>query len=69
MEALTGTSTKPSFLVWDKVYQKLSDAEDAKWLLRAADLAVPRLEGELGKQYHLRCVSASTYFFLCVCST
>lgn len=54
VDALTGTSTKPSFLIWDKVYQKLTEAEDAQWLLRAADLVVPKLEADLLKHQHLR---------------
>ena len=61
-ELLLGTSTKPSFVVWDKVYQKLSDADDARWLLRAAHLALLTLETELGRQpsarYVLCCVDA-----------
>lgn len=56
MDALMGTPTKPSFLVWDKVYQKLSDAEDMRWLLRTADLAVPKLESELVKHQSQRYV-------------
>ena len=56
VELLMGTSAKPSFLIWDKVYQKLSEAEDARWLLRATDLAVPRLESELVKHQNTRCV-------------
>lgn len=55
-DVLMGTSTKPSFLIWDKIYQKLSEPEDALWLLRAADLAVPRLESELLKHQNLRYV-------------
>lgn len=46
---------KPSFLLWDKVYQKVNE-EDAAWLLRAVDLALPRLESELAKHLHLRYV-------------
>lgn len=53
-EVLTATTTRPSFLVWDKVYQKLSEAEDTLWLLRAADLAVPTLASELAKHAHQR---------------
>lgn len=56
-DLLTGTATKPSFLIWDKVYQKLSEVEDTHWLLRAADLAVPKLESELVKNQNLRYVS------------
>lgn len=34
------TGTKPSFLLWDKVYQKLTDIEDQTWLLRASEAAL-----------------------------
>ncbi|KAL4249154.1 TOG domain-containing protein [Abortiporus biennis] len=35
MQSLLATGSKPSFLLWDKVYQKLSDVEDETWLLHA----------------------------------
>lgn len=57
VDVLVGTTTKPSFLIWDKVYQKLSDADDARWLLRATHLALPTLVSELVKHLHLRYVS------------
>ena len=53
---LMGTSTKPSFLIWEEVYEKVSEVKDARWLLHATDLAVPRLESELAKHQILRCV-------------
>lgn len=56
-DMLMGTPTKPSFLVWDKVYQKLSEADDMRWLLRATDLAVPKLESELVKHQNQRYLS------------
>ena len=42
-DVLMGRSPKPSFLIWEEVYQKLSEVEDARWLCRATDLAVSRL--------------------------
>lgn len=56
MDVLVGTPAKPSFLIWDKVYQKLSEPDDFLWLLRAAHLAVPRLESDLFKHQNLRYV-------------
>ncbi|KAH7883448.1 armadillo-type protein [Phlebopus sp. FC_14] len=65
-DALTGTSTKPSFLVWDKVYQKITDAEEETWLLRATDRAVERLEAELLKSKSLRVQIGSIFIHLSV---
>ncbi|KAF8553713.1 ARM repeat-containing protein [Imleria badia] len=66
VDTLVGTSTKPSFLIWDKVYQKLSDADDARWLLRATDLAVPTLASELVKHQHLRVAFGAVWVHLAV---
>lgn len=40
LQAIPTVSVKPSFLLWDKVYQKATDPEDEKWLLRATDAAL-----------------------------
>jgi hypothetical protein len=40
---------KPSFLLWDKVYQKLTDAEEEAWLLRAVESTAIFFSTELGK--------------------
>lgn len=53
-QTVTGTSTKPSFLLWDKVYQKLTSAEDEVWLLRALNAALSALKAELKKNESLR---------------
>ncbi|KAG1832884.1 armadillo-type protein [Suillus subalutaceus] len=54
IEALTGTQAKPSFIISDKIYQKLTDVEDELWLLRAANLSLFRLKNELAKSDQLR---------------
>lgn len=54
VDALTGTAAKPSFLMWDKVYQKITDMDDETWLLRAIDLVLDRLSTELTKSENLR---------------
>jgi hypothetical protein len=33
---IAGTSAKPSFLLWDKVWSKVNDPVEEIWLLRAA---------------------------------
>ncbi|THU98405.1 ARM repeat-containing protein [Dendrothele bispora CBS 962.96] len=47
LQAITTTSAKPSFLIWEKVYQKLTDAEDEKWLLRACDASLIYFQSEM----------------------
>ena len=37
LQSLLNTGAKPSFILWDKVYQKLTDVEDEVWLLRASE--------------------------------
>ena len=47
-QIVAGSSAKPFFLVWDKVYQKLNSEDDEKWLVRATEpvfeVLVPNLE-------------------------
>jgi hypothetical protein len=50
------SSAKPSFLFSDKVYTKLSGAEDETWLLRATEVTFAFLNQYLGKSEALRCV-------------
>ncbi|KAG2115671.1 armadillo-type protein [Suillus cothurnatus] len=54
IEVLTGTQAKPSFVISDKIYQKLVDVEDQLWLLRVANLSLFRLKNELAKSEQLR---------------
>ncbi|KAL0955554.1 hypothetical protein HGRIS_001793 [Hohenbuehelia grisea] len=53
IQGLFASTTKPSFLVWDKVYQKVTEPEDEKWLLRALEVVVtnvpPKVAVELAK--------------------
>jgi hypothetical protein len=37
---LTATGVKPSFLIWEKVYQKLTTTDEETWLLRASEKAL-----------------------------
>lgn len=48
------SSSKPSFLLWDKVYQKLTTADDEMWLLRALESAVIFFNGQLLKNEQAR---------------
>ena len=47
---------KPSFLVWDKVYQKLTDVEEEIWLLRAIESTATFFSAELEKFEQLQFV-------------
>lgn len=47
IHSLVTVGAKPSFLLWDKVYQKLNAVEDETWLLRAAEAALSYFQGEL----------------------
>lgn len=54
LQAISTVSVKPSFLLWDKVYQKATDPEDEKWLLRATDAALLFFKAEATKNESLR---------------
>ena len=48
--------SKPSFLVWDKVYQKLTDDEEETWLLRAVESTATFFSAEVAEAEQLRFV-------------
>ncbi|TFY83754.1 hypothetical protein EWM64_g252 [Hericium alpestre] len=60
------SSSKPSFLLWDKVYQKATSVEEQTWLLRAAESASLFFHKELGKNEHLRTQIGLTLLHLAV---
>ncbi|KAL4068779.1 armadillo-type protein, partial [Scleroderma yunnanense] len=64
VESLAGTAIKPSFLIWDKVYQRITDADDEMWLLRATDLVLHHLSPELAKNENLRVHIGSIFIHL-----
>ncbi|KAH7929550.1 ARM repeat-containing protein [Leucogyrophana mollusca] len=66
VESLTGTLTKPSFLLWDKVYQKITEPAEEIWLLRAADALFDFLRSDLSKNEHLRSQLGSIFLHLTV---
>lgn len=41
-------SPKPSFLLWDKVYRKVTAAEDQVWLLRALEALLRTEQQKIG---------------------
>lgn len=54
IQSLVTSSTKPSFLLWDKVYQKVTDVEDENWFLRACNATLQFFESELAKSENFR---------------
>lgn len=57
IQSLSVAAPKPSFLLLDKVYQKLSDEEELTWLLRAVQTTIPFISEELSKNAPLRYVA------------
>ncbi|KAJ3828802.1 translational activator GCN1 [Lentinula raphanica] len=49
LQSISTVGVKPSFLLWDKVYQKATDFEDEKWLLRACDAALKHFHVAIAK--------------------
>ncbi|KAI9508386.1 ARM repeat-containing protein [Russula earlei] len=56
--------SKPSFLAWDKVYQKLTDFEEETWLLRALKSTVTFFNVEVAKAERLRVQLGLAYLYL-----
>ncbi|TFY63660.1 hypothetical protein EVJ58_g3122 [Rhodofomes roseus] len=47
LQSILAAGVKPSFLLWEKVYQKLSGADDEAWLLRASEATLAHYSKEL----------------------
>ena len=47
LQSLCAASPKPSFLLWDKVYQKTTGEEDERWLLRATEAVLSFFKDEI----------------------
>ncbi|KAJ8518630.1 hypothetical protein ONZ45_g4322 [Pleurotus djamor] len=69
IQSLFSSSVKPSFLVWDKVYQKVSDPKDEHWLLKAVAVALPYFHKELNKSELFRTQLGLVFVHLAVQST
>ncbi|KAF9059496.1 armadillo-type protein [Rhodocollybia butyracea] len=66
LQAISTVSVKPSFLLWDKVYQKSTDPEEEKWLLRACVAALLFFNVEVSKNEALRTQFGSVFLHLAV---
>jgi hypothetical protein len=60
VSSIGSVGTKQSFLLWDRVYQKITDEEDEIWLLRAIETSLFYFSEELSKDEALRCGSDVT---------
>ncbi|KAI0628364.1 ARM repeat-containing protein [Trametes polyzona] len=69
LQTITAASPKPSFLLWDKVYQKLGGEEEEKWLLRAIQEVLPFFQDEFLRDEHARTLAGSIFLHLAVEST
>ncbi|KAG2015263.1 translational activator GCN1 [Coprinopsis cinerea AmutBmut pab1-1] len=54
VQAIVASSAKQPFLLWDKVYQKVTDPADEKWLLRAANAAFKHFHSQIAKSEGLK---------------
>ncbi|KAF9012742.1 armadillo-type protein [Cyathus striatus] len=54
INAITTSTAKQPFLFWDKVYQKVTEAEDEKWLLNACEASLVYFKSDLTKNETLR---------------
>ncbi|KXN82440.1 Translational activator gcn1 [Leucoagaricus sp. SymC.cos] len=52
--AIATSSAKPSFLLWDRVYQKVTEETEEKWLLRALEVSLKYFQKDLKKNAVLR---------------
>ncbi|KAJ3807969.1 armadillo-type protein [Lentinula aff. lateritia] len=64
LHGISTVGVKPSFLLWDKVYQKATDINDEKWLLRACEAAVVYFNAEISKSEALRTQFGSVFLHL-----
>ncbi|KAH9175038.1 ARM repeat-containing protein [Lactarius sanguifluus] len=60
------SSLRPSFLVWDKIYQKLTGVEEETWLLRAVESTAIFFSSEVEKAEQLRTQLGSAYLHLAI---
>ena len=56
VQSISATSSKPSFLLWDKVYLKINNEEEQTWLLRALTSTLMFYHKELSSNQSFRCV-------------
>ncbi|OJT01635.1 Translational activator GCN1 [Trametes pubescens] len=66
LQSVAAASPKPSFLLWDKVYQKLNSEEDERWLLRAVEVVLPFFKADILRDETARTLAGSILLHLVV---
>ncbi|KAK0212097.1 armadillo-type protein [Desarmillaria ectypa] len=66
IQAITSSSAKPSFLLSERVYQKLTDSEDERWLLRATEALIRFFSKEISKNDAIRLQVGNIFLHLSV---
>ncbi|EMD33195.1 hypothetical protein CERSUDRAFT_142825 [Gelatoporia subvermispora B] len=69
VQSLMTVGTKPSFLLWDKVWQKVSDVEDERWMLRASIAALAFFKPQLARNEQARGALGMSLLHLAVASS
>ncbi|KAF5354845.1 hypothetical protein D9756_005584 [Leucocoprinus leucothites] len=64
--SIVTSGAKPSFLLWDKVYQKVKEEVEERWLLRALEVALRYFQKDLKKNEVLRTNFGSALLYLAV---
>ncbi|KAG7441044.1 ARM repeat-containing protein [Guyanagaster necrorhizus] len=66
IQAITSSSAKPSFLLSERVYQKLTDSEDELWLLRAIEAVIRFFSQEISTNDAIRLQVGNVFLHLSV---
>ncbi|KAG8904625.1 translational activator of GCN4 [Tulasnella sp. 403] len=64
LQSIPTSITKPSFLLLDKVYQKLATVAEEEWLIRALESAVVRFQTELQNSEPLRALVGAAFLHI-----
>jgi len=59
LQVIVATGAKPSFLFWERVYTKVTEEQEAIWLVRALQQATVAFSSEIRKSEQLSYVSSS----------
>jgi len=59
LQALVATGAKPSFLFWERVYTKVTEEQEAIWLVRALQQVTITFSSEIRKSEQLSYVASS----------
>ncbi|KAI0800349.1 ARM repeat-containing protein [Fomes fomentarius] len=66
LQSIASASPKPSFLLWEKVYQKLTTEDEETWLLRATEAVLAFSKDEIVKSEHARTLLGSIFLHLAI---